>query len=259
MAKGETLSKIAETYGVSLAALKQANGIRNANLIRAGQSLKIPGRSVVEYTVRPGDSLSSIAMKRGVEAHVLARLNGLEDPDKIAVGQTLRIPAPRSPVPPLDPRLKRQLDAIKPRPGWVHIVIHHTGTNSGSAKALDRYHREQRNMKNGLAYHFLIGNGKGMRDGEIHIGNRWRKQLPGGHLALEHLNRTSIGISLVGNFEKTKPTAKQMAQLEALVVYLLDHTSVGKDHITTHTLIHPKHTLCPGRHFPFNAFQTRLP
>lgn len=39
--KGETLSTIARKYGVTIAALKNANGLKNDN-IRAGQKLKIP-------------------------------------------------------------------------------------------------------------------------------------------------------------------------------------------------------------------------
>ena len=41
--KGETLSVIARKYGVTVAALKSANGLKNDN-IRAGQKLKIPAK-----------------------------------------------------------------------------------------------------------------------------------------------------------------------------------------------------------------------
>lgn len=41
--KGETLSKIASTYGTTVAALKNANNLKNDN-IRAGQKLTIPGK-----------------------------------------------------------------------------------------------------------------------------------------------------------------------------------------------------------------------
>lgn len=41
--KGETLGKIAQKYGVTVNAIKQANGLRNDN-IRAGQKLKIPAK-----------------------------------------------------------------------------------------------------------------------------------------------------------------------------------------------------------------------
>jgi len=40
---GDTLSQIARNYGVSLKALKEANKIKDANKIRAGQNLIVPG------------------------------------------------------------------------------------------------------------------------------------------------------------------------------------------------------------------------
>jgi hypothetical protein len=41
---GETLSEIAERYGVGLSDLRKHNGIDNPNAIRSGQRLKIPQR-----------------------------------------------------------------------------------------------------------------------------------------------------------------------------------------------------------------------
>ena len=41
--RGDTLSRIAARYGVSVGALAAANGIRNANLVYTGQRLLIPG------------------------------------------------------------------------------------------------------------------------------------------------------------------------------------------------------------------------
>lgn len=40
---GDSLSRIAERFGVTTAALSAANGIENANLVRVGQTLVIPG------------------------------------------------------------------------------------------------------------------------------------------------------------------------------------------------------------------------
>src|SRR3974390_2523242 len=64
---------------------------------------------------------------------------------------------------------------------WRWLVIHHSGTEYGNAAIYDRQHRE-RGMENGLAYHFVIGNGVDSGDGEIEIGPRWLKQLKGGHV-----------------------------------------------------------------------------
>jgi N-acetyl-anhydromuramyl-L-alanine amidase AmpD len=152
-------------------------------------------------------------------------------------------------TPDLNSDIRRQLDAVPVKGSWKHIVIHHTGTVTGTAKGIDRFHREERHMENGLAYHFLIGNGRGMGDGEIFVGERWKKQLPGGHLASETLNQSSIGICLVGNFDRTRPTKEQMESLKALTKKLLELTALPPSAITTHREIHPRHTQCPGKLF----------
>ncbi|HET7476568.1 MAG TPA: M23 family metallopeptidase [Dermatophilaceae bacterium] len=43
VAAGETLARIAAHYGTTVAELSQANGLKNANMIRIGADLKIPG------------------------------------------------------------------------------------------------------------------------------------------------------------------------------------------------------------------------
>lgn len=46
--KGDTLSAIAKKYGTTVAKLKDLNNIENANLIKVGQVLKVPGKPVEE-------------------------------------------------------------------------------------------------------------------------------------------------------------------------------------------------------------------
>jgi len=113
-------------------------------------------------------------------------------------------------------------------------------------------------MENGLAYHFVIGNGRGLGDGEVAVGKRWVKQLDGGHLAIEELNRNSLGICLIGNFEKDHPTTKQMVSLKALVAALMSRCNLSSAAVTTHRQIHPNHTECPGRNFPTKRFMQSL-
>jgi N-acetyl-anhydromuramyl-L-alanine amidase AmpD len=133
------------------------------------------------------------------------------------------------------------------RARWKFIIVHNSGTRQGSARVFDYYHRHVRRMRNGLAYHFVIGNGHSMKDGEIAVGHRWTAQLNGGHLASETLNSMSIGICLVGNFDEDRPTPKQMASLQALVEFLLDRCRLGPDAVKTHQQINPVYTRCPGR------------
>ncbi len=113
-------------------------------------------------------------------------------------------------------------------------------------------------MENGLAYHFVSGNGKGMADGEMVIGQRWIDQIQGGHLASESLNEKSIGICLVGNFDHDSPTRRQMEQLRALVDYLMRGSHLTAGAVKTHQEINPIDTRCPGRKFPAKTFMKEL-
>src|SRR5438132_8907000 len=50
---------------------------------------------------------------------------------------------------------------------WQFIVVHNSGTRQGNARVFDYYHRHVRRMQNGLAYHFVIGNGTSTGNGQI--------------------------------------------------------------------------------------------
>ena len=209
-----------------------------------------------QYIVKKNDTLSGIARRNGVNLSVLLKRNRLRDPNRIYPGDVIQIPdgKSKSTGSSLSSSIRNTLNRTRVRSGrWKYVVIHHSATPSGSAKGMDRYHREERHMENGLAYHFVIGNGRGMKDGEISIGNRWVKQLHGGHLASESLNQKSIGICLVGNFDKTGPTKKQTANLDALTTYLLNRCRLKVSAVKTHKEINPIGTRCPGERFSLTA------
>jgi N-acetylmuramoyl-L-alanine amidase len=94
--KGDTLSKIARTYGVSVAHLKKVNGLEN-DTINPGQSLglRAPPEDPQEeephhYSVKKGDTLSEIARRFDVGLSLLRQLNKLEK-DRIHPGQKLKL------------------------------------------------------------------------------------------------------------------------------------------------------------------------
>jgi murein DD-endopeptidase MepM/ murein hydrolase activator NlpD len=225
-------------------------------LILTAQALAIFGAERT-YKVQRNDTLGEIARRNGVTVTRLMQRNGLVRPDRIYAGQVLRIPASQTAAkaPALNPALSKELEGIKPAPGrWKHIVIHHSGVASGTVAGMDRYHREERHMENGLAYHFVIGNGKGLGNGKIEIGHRWSDQIDGGHLASDELNKESIGICLVGNFDSKRPTAEQMKSLKLLVGYLMERCKLQAGAVQTHQQINPIHTRCPGKYFPAKTF-----
>jgi LysM repeat protein len=90
---GDTLSGIAQQFGVSLGALEAANPqITNPDLILPGQVIRIP-TDVVIYAVQSGDTLSGIAQQFGVSLGTLEAANPqITNPDLILPGQVVRIP-----------------------------------------------------------------------------------------------------------------------------------------------------------------------
>ena len=234
----------------------------------AASVLAVPAERV--YTVRRGDTLYGIAQHHGLSAARLAERNGLGRNYYVYANQKLIIPPKSSartvppeeasgPAPALPCSVQRFLDEAEVKPGrWKYIVIHHSGVDTGTLSGIDRYHREERHMENGLGYHFLIGNGNGMADGEIGVGSRWTKQLEGGHLRSESQNRISLGICLVGNFDKNKPTPKQLERLTALIRALLTRCRLSPSAVKTHQQINVSYTRCPGRYFPMQRLMASL-
>lgn len=88
---GDSLSVIAQKYGMSTSQLASLNGISNPDLIFVGQILKVSGGGTTRsYTVQSGDALSVIAQKLGVSMQHLIDLNGISNPDMIYAGQVLK-------------------------------------------------------------------------------------------------------------------------------------------------------------------------
>ena len=263
--KNETLGGIAKRYGVSVSTLQAYNGISNPNLLYVGKKLKVPTGQVKEvtYVVRKGESLGLIAKRFGVSSGDLALINRISRPDLIRVGQKLTIPltGSRRSTPPklLDSSTLSKLNSIRPTSGkWKRIIVHHSATPIDDAVNMHKVHLA-RGMKNGLAYHFVISNGsRKARDGEIYLSNRWKGQIDGGHVKKQEWNRTSIGICLIGNFEIRPPTSKQLSALEGLCEYLMKRCNLQANDVTTHTLFHPKHTVCPGKYFSLTGLRRRL-
>lgn len=137
---------------------------------------------------------------------------------------------------------------------WKYIVVHNSGTRGGNARIFDIYHRRVRKMVNGLAYHFVIGNGVSSGNGEIEVGHRWTAQLNGGHVASDYLNDISLGICLVGDYNRDQPTKAQLEALRELIAYLRQRLGTTQGHHATvyaHKEINPRPTDCPGTHFPY--------
>jgi hypothetical protein len=155
------------------------------------------------------------------------------------------------------------IDAIRRAPvqraRWKFVIVHNSGTRQGNARAFDYYHRKIRRMRNGLAYHFVIGNGTSSRNGQIEIGDRWRRQINGGHVHSDYMNNIGLGICLVGDFNRDQPTRAQLEACEELIRYLRERCgqSDGRSLIVRpHREVNPPRwaTDCPGDAFPYGWF-----
>jgi N-acetyl-anhydromuramyl-L-alanine amidase AmpD len=155
------------------------------------------------------------------------------------------------------------IDAIRRAPvqraRWKFIIVHNSGTRQGNARVFDYYHRRVRRMRNGLAYHFVIGNGTSTRNGQIEIGDRWRRQINGGHVHSDYLNNIALGICLVGDFNRDQPTRAQLEACEELIRYLRERCGQSDGQslmVRPHREVNPPRwaTDCPGDTFPYAWF-----
>lgn len=92
VAKGESLSVIAERYSVSVDTIMWSNSLSNPNKLKIGQTLKFPSISGVVHLVTRGESIWTIAKKYGISRDEIVRANQLDEPDKLKLKQALVIP-----------------------------------------------------------------------------------------------------------------------------------------------------------------------
>lgn len=98
--RGNTLSQIANAYGVTVSHIVEMNNLQNPNLIYPGEKLRITEstnttiNSVIQdnyYTVQRGDTLSGIARRYGVTVQYLVNLNGIANQNLIYPGQLIKV------------------------------------------------------------------------------------------------------------------------------------------------------------------------
>lgn len=146
--------------------------------------------------------------------------------------------------------------------GWKYVVIHHSATSAGSVKAFHKFHTQQ--GYGGVAYHFVIGNGNGMNDGEVKEPFRWKQKISGTHVSVnswEH-NVFGIGVCLVGNLENGPPTKAQMLALRKLIARLKATYHIENKNIMGHKHVHyddasdkKEQTACPGKKLELNKLR----
>ena len=142
--------------------------------------------------------------------------------------------------------------------GWTAIIVHHSGTKNGNVAIFDKWHREGNHWE-GVGYDFVIGNGTNSGDGQVEVTYRWKDQKVGAHCggtAGNWANIDAVGICLVGDFNKSRPTSRQLQSLLNLVRFIQSRYHIPKSRIYGHGDI--KATACPGRNFPMAKLKSML-
>lgn len=139
---------------------------------------------------------------------------------------------------------------------WRHIVVHHSATERGSMAVFHRAHLDR--GWDGVGYHFVIGNGTESGDGEVEPTYRWRNQQQGAHAGHAEYNQHGVGICLVGDFNRQRPSPRQMSSLRALVRFLQVKTGVPTYEVVGHCEVPGRSTDCPGRNLSMTDFRASL-
>jgi hypothetical protein len=218
------------------------------------------------YWTVEGDTLRSVAERSGlsmvgiVEANHLTSIE-LEPGMRLWLpGATRMSPSPNAPIAP-KPEVNAPVSSgsytLVPRSAWTNdrikgnnnpmgkvlrITLHHTGEHAGLVglpdveviRRIEKYHRNERGWA-AIGYHYLVG-----KDGRVYEGRPVKYQ--GAHVSSE--NENNLGISVMGDFNRSLPNAKQLAAVEAFLTDQRLRFNVAKRSIFGHRDLNK--SVCPG-------------
>lgn len=206
-------------------------------------------RSNVIHTVAPGETFWRLSQMYDIPVASILKANRLSSIDALKMGQKILVP---------DAAQIKPVLSLVPSKKWRYIIIHHSATEEGSSLAFHRAHL-QKGWDRGVGYHFIIDNGtSGKEDGQIEASPRWIKQEDGAHCKASEMNPKAIGICLVGNFNQDHMSKKQMDSLVYLVSTLRTYYKIPVRNIIQHGHVSGALTDCPGKHFPWERFKSKL-
>jgi len=88
---GDTLSQVAQMFGVTANTVRWANDIPKGGSLKVGQKLVILPVSGLQYTIKKGDTIGKIAKNYSGDAQEIRDFNGIED-SSLVVGDVIIIP-----------------------------------------------------------------------------------------------------------------------------------------------------------------------
>ena len=132
VSEGETLGEIAVRYEVSSRDLIALNGLRDADHVELGETLKLPTNAVLPVTkpkqapikvvpgasqhiVGQGQTLSQIARAYNLPMTSLVSFNQLDNPDQVMVGMRLYLKSPQTTIQTTKPQTAKPQTAVRPQ------------------------------------------------------------------------------------------------------------------------------------------------
>jgi len=136
-----------------------------------------------------------------------------------------------------------------------YIVLHHSLTADGQVvnwQAIRRYHVVERGWRE-IGYHYGIEK-IGDRY-EVLVGRLMNRS--GAHCREDYMNSRSLGICLVGDFDRAPPPAEQWIAALDLVRSLMDTLLIQTANVIGHREV-AAYKSCPGRLFDLDAFRVQV-
>lgn len=145
---------------------------------------------------------------------------------------------------------------------WEYIVVHHSAGSYADIAFLQQVHRERQahDPVDAIPYHYVIGNGNGLGEGEV--ASDWRQEygIWGAHVSARNLdhNFRGLGVCAIGNFDQHPMAETQYQALLGLIKRLMHEHAIPANNVNGHGLISGESTRCPGKHFPLARLQREI-
>ena len=190
---GDTLSVIAENFGVSINTILSENNLSLSSYIRPGDKLAILPVTGVSYIIQSGDTLSSIAKEFGTTVDKILTFNDLESPSVIKTRQKLIIPGGRLGYTALS-RTKSIYSSSSGTPSvnnflwptsskritkydhWRHHAIDIGGKTGNPVYATQAGRVERAGWSTGYGYNIVINHGGGIKTLYAHMSKFYVKR-----------------------------------------------------------------------------------
>ena len=117
--KNDSLWKIADRNNLDIYTLLTFNKLKNANLIKKGQKIRIPSTRGILHTVVKNETLEDIAIRYQVGLSVIISANSIQDPDFIQANTDLFLPGAKLTNRQVRERLKRRLTGKTVNPRFI--------------------------------------------------------------------------------------------------------------------------------------------